>query len=340
MYLHSISSAFPDFELTQREAWDLIRETPRISELTDRSRGVLKKVLLGDSGIETRRFVADDPVRLFDLGAGELNDLFEQAAPALAESALAGALERADLRAADIDALLVCTCTGYLCPGISSYVAESMGMQAGTYLQDIVGLGCGAAIPTLRAAEGFLAANPEKTVAVVAVETCSSAFFVADDVGVLISLCLFGDGSNASIWRSTQGSTGYRAENFDTLHIPAEREKIRFINDNGKLRNKLHRCVPELAGKAVHELYGKRSIPSPHVITHTGGRDVIEAIESECSLDLIEESRHVLQNFGNTSSPSVLIALDHYLQGKGGDDQLWLTSFGAGFACHSLELNH
>ena len=42
------------------------------------------------------------------------------------------------------------------------------------YLQDIVGLGCGAAIPTLRSASHFLCAHPSAKVAVVAVEICSA----------------------------------------------------------------------------------------------------------------------------------------------------------------------
>jgi alkylresorcinol/alkylpyrone synthase len=38
---------------------------------------------------------------------------------------------------------------------------------------------------------------------------------------------------------------------FETIHVPEHREKIRFINSGGKLENKLHRTVPELAADAV-----------------------------------------------------------------------------------------
>lgn len=300
---------------------------------------VLEKILTGDCGIDTRRFAVENPMELFNLNAGQLNQLFEREAPALSEKALAKALDRASLRPTDLDALFVCTCTGYLCPGISSYVAENMGMRPNIYLNDIVGLGCGAAVPTLRAAGGFVAANPEANVAVIAVETCSAAFFIDNDLGVLISLCLFGDGASASIWKGVPGPTGFRAGRFDTLHIPEEREKIRFRNDNGKLRNQLDRTVPKLAGAAVKTLYDKRVSPDPYVITHTGGRDVIETIEQECSLDQISESREILRRYGNTSSPSVLIALEEHLKGRQIRDDIWLTSFGAGFACHSFELN-
>ncbi len=341
MYLHSIASAFPKYELTQAETWQSISQTDRFADLTKRSQQILEKVFLGNSGIETRRFAVDDPFAVTDLGPGELNRLFEQEAPAMARSALAEALEKAETTAAEIDAFFLCTCTGYLCPGVTSYVAETMGMRNDVFLQDIVGLGCGAALPTLRSASGFFAENPDATVAMVAVESCSSAYYVADDVGVLISLCLFGDAASASIWQSTPGESGYRVGRHDTRHIPEEREKIRFVNDAGKLRNKLHRTVPEMAAQAVDELYGLRTQSAPKVLTHTGGRDVLDAIEAKCGLDTITESREVLRRYGNTSSPSVLLALESYLEG--GDqsdrsDHLWLTSFGAGFACHSMEM--
>jgi alkylresorcinol/alkylpyrone synthase len=29
----------------------------------------------------------------------------------------------------DVDALVVCTCTGYICPGISSYLSELVGIK-------------------------------------------------------------------------------------------------------------------------------------------------------------------------------------------------------------------
>src|SRR5690606_35807451 len=152
----------------------------------------------------------------------------------------------------------VCTCTGYLCPGVTSHVAERLGLRSDAYLADLVGLGCGAAIPTLRAAQGFLAANPGATVATVAVEICSAAFYADDDPGVLISLCLFGDGAAAAIWRGDGAPGDWQAGHFTTTHRPVEREKIRFVNAGGKLRNKLHRTVPGLAADAVAELYAKR----------------------------------------------------------------------------------
>jgi predicted naringenin-chalcone synthase len=248
------------------------------------------------------------------------------------------ALRKSGKIAAEVDALFVCTCTGYLCPGVSSHIAELTGMRDDVYLVDLVGLGCGAAIPMMRAAQGFLAANPKAVVATVAVEICSAAFFADDDPGVLISLCLFGDGAAAAIWTGEGEAGDWQAGHFTTTHRPEEREKIRFVNSAGKLKNQLHRAVPELAGRAVADLYAKRTADPDQVLAHSGGRDVVEALESVLPFHLTE-TRGVLRDHGNMSSPSVLFALERRLMENRQDDRrLWLTAFGAGFAAHACEL--
>ena len=244
---------------------------PRVAALKPRSQTLLHKILAGDSGIEKRHFAIGDPTQMFSRTAEQLNNAFEEEAPKLAGEALEKALQQAGLAASDLDALFVCTCTGYLCPGVSSHLAEDLGMRGDIYLNDVVGLGCGAAVPTLRAAQGFLATHPEAKVATVAVEVCSAAFFMDDDPGVLISLCLFGDGAAAAIWTGEGTNGQLQAGHFHTLHRPEDREKIRFVNSGGKLKNKLHRSVPELAGKAVRELFAKRSADPAQVLAHTGG---------------------------------------------------------------------
>jgi len=127
MYLQSLASAFPENVFTQRECWDFLSSGRGLDGLKPRSRELMEKILLGDSGISTRRFACADLEAVFQLDAGGLHRAFAAAAPVLAGRALSRALERAGLVAANIDALFICTCTGYLCPGLSSYVAERLG---------------------------------------------------------------------------------------------------------------------------------------------------------------------------------------------------------------------
>ncbi len=64
-----------------------------------------------------------------------------------------------------------CYCTGF-------HPANSL---------DLVGQGCGAALPSLRTAEALLAAGHCQHVLWICVEVCSAAFFLENDAGVLIS---------------------------------------------------------------------------------------------------------------------------------------------------------
>lgn len=340
MFLRSLASAVPSQCFTQQECWAALQDSAAGRALRPRSRALLEKILTGGTaGIATRHFAADALPPLFSRDAETLNRDFEREAPRLGAGALDDALGRAGILPGALDALFVSTCTGYLCPGLSSYIAEYSGVRTDAYLSDLVGLGCGAAIPMFRAAQGFLAAHPQAVVATVAVEICSAAFFIADDPGVLISLCLFGDGASAAVWAGAEtGADGWRAENFSTVHRPVHREKIRFVNAGGKLRNQLDRAVPELAAGAVGELYGRLREKPDQILAHTGGRDVIDALEKTLPFSL-DETRAVLATCGNMSSPSVMFALGRRLAGDfPADKRLWLTSFGAGFAAHACEL--
>lgn len=338
MFLESISTAVPPHRYTQPECLAALRETPAYAALRPRSQALMEKILgNGVSGIATRSFCLPEIAPGVGRSAQELNETFEREAPLLAANALAPALEKAGISAAELDALFICTCTGYLCPGVTSHVAEKIGLRETAYLQDLVGLGCGAAIPMLRSAAGFLAAHPGAKVATVAVEVCSAAFFADDDPGVLISLCLFGDGAAAAVWSDQPGEGKWQAGHFTTIHKPEQREKIRFVNAGGKLRNQLDKAVPGLAAQAVAELYAKRQEEPDRILTHSGGRDVIDALEGVLPQSL-SETREVLREHGNMSSPSVLFALDRALASANGDRRMWLTAFGAGFAAHACEV--
>jgi len=341
MFLQSLATAVPPATFSQPDCWSLVERSDVRARLSRRTKLVLKSILTGNHGIEHRHFAVPDIERIFDRSSDELNDAFRTEAPVLACQALEKALDQAGIKPSGLDALLVCTCTGYLCPGLSSYVAERLGIRNDAVLHDVVGLGCGAAIPTLRAASHLLKAEPGATVGCVAVEVCSAAFYLDDDPGVIISACLFSDGAAATLWRSTPGPSGLRAFDFASLHLPGERDKLRFEHRDGKLRNLLDRAVPELAAGAVSRLWaGRGERPVARVVAHPGGRDVLQAIGPVVAPHLLEASARSLRDNGNMSSASVLFALEETLReespGPAGD--FWLVSFGAGFSAHSCRI--
>jgi len=341
MYLHALTTAVPAATYTQAQCWEIVHQSSAKQRLTKRSRLILHSILSGDHGIATRHFAVPDIEHVFDLTPDQLNAAFRSEGPRLAGSALTSALAKAGIKPAELDALLICTCTGYLCPGLTSYVAEQLGLRSDTFLQDLVGLGCGAAIPTLRAASHVLAAKPDATVACIALEVCSAAFYLDDDPGVLISACLFSDGAAATIWRATPGPGALRCFDFNTIHLPADRDKLRFEMRDGKLRNLLDRSVPELAASAVSRLWANRgSRPVSRVVAHPGGRDVLEALAPVVAPHSLAASTAVLRDCGNMSSPSVLFGLEETLKTAKptAEGDFWLVSFGAGFSAHSCRI--
>lgn len=342
MFLHALATAAPPSSFTQQECYELARQPSIRSRLTRRSQLLVQAVLRGDSGVDRRHFAVSDMPGVFSYTADQLNEAFRREGPKLAAEALVKALAKIGADPAELDALLICTCTGYLCPGLTSYVAEHLGLRPNALLHDLAGLGCGAAIPTLRMADALLRAQPDALIATVAVEICSAAFYLDDDPGVLISACLFGDGAAAALWRSTPGASGLRCHAFSTLHQPLHRDKIRFEHREGKLRNLLDAAVPGLAANAVSSLLTDEKTragarPIRRIVSHPGGRDVLTALERALPEHCFEASRRVLRSYGNMSSPSVLFVLEESLRDDQPDAQgdWWLVSFGAGFSVHA-----
>ena len=156
--LIALATALPPAAFTQAECWNIVQRSEARQRLNRRSVLTLQAILRHDRGISTRHFAMADIERVFSLTPDELNEGFRREASRLAARALASALTQAGLGAGQVDALLICTCTGYLCPGVTSYVAEQLGLRTDVFLQDLVGLGCGAAIPCLRAGQAILVA--------------------------------------------------------------------------------------------------------------------------------------------------------------------------------------
>ena len=349
MFITGLGTATPPHRYTQAECWAAFQAAPQFAQLDRRARATLQRVLLHDNGIRTRALALDTLADVFALDPDTLQRRFARHAPALASDAATHALRDAGLRAEDIDAVVISTCTGYLCPGLTSYVGEMLGLRPDVLALDLVGQGCGAAVPNLRAAEALVRAGDYKQVLSICVEVCSAAFYVDNDPGVLISACLFGDGAGAAVLAATPVAAGRRIEwkAAASLHNPAERDALRFESKNGLLRNILTPEVPRLAAShavaVLEQVLGTQGMTKRDIDTwiwHAGGRKVIEALRASMQLSAADVawSSGVLGEFGNMSSPSVYFALQAALAGGARDGWWWLSSFGAGFSCHGALL--
>jgi alkylresorcinol/alkylpyrone synthase len=349
MFIIGLGTAAPPQRYAQRECWGAVKGLPQIAQLKPRSQAILKKVLCGDNGVDARHLALDPFLEIFDQTPDALQARFARHAPALATEAARRALKDAYCPPTEIDAILISTCTGYLCPGLTSYVSEQLGLRANIFALDLVGQGCGAALPNLRAAESILTAGRAKKVLSVCVEICSAAFYLDDDAGVLISACLFADGAGAAILSNEPLPDRRRVEwKFtDSRLVTAERDTLRFSHKNGMLRNILLPQVPQVASETAAELFGESLVAAgvkrdqiTGWILHTGGRDVILALRDRLRLSEadVRHSTAVLREFGNISSPTVYFVLERALHDTVPDGLWWMSAFGAGFSCHGALL--
>lgn len=348
MFITGLGTDTPPHRYTQAECWEALQESSRFRELRPRSRAVLKKVLTGRSGIATRHLALERLEHAFNLNPDTLHERFAQTAPRLAARAGQRALVQAQTLATDIDALLVSTCTGYLCPGLTSYVGERLGLRPEVLALDLVGQGCGAALPNLRVAESLLAAGRCERVLSICVEVCSAAFYLDDDPGVLISACLFGDGAGAAVLSCSPGS-GRRVEwkVSRSRLCPGDRDLLRFEQKRGMLRNILSVQVPafasEHAGSLLQGTLADACLDRSQVagwILHPGGRDVLLALRERLGLSGhdVRWSEGILREYGNVSSSSVFFVLQSALSDSVPGGFWWMSSFGAGFSCHGALL--
>jgi alkylresorcinol/alkylpyrone synthase len=349
MFFSGVGTSVPPKRYRKEECWDAFRQSEWFHRLGPRAHIVVKTVLLRDNGIEARRLAVDSLDEVFRIDPDTLGSRFSDNAPLLASAAGKEALERAGLDADDIDAVAVSTCTGYLCPGLSGYVAESLGLRADVQAFDLVGQGCAAALPNMRLCSALLESGQCEHVLSVCVEVCSAAMYLDDDPGVLISACLFGDGAGAAVLSRRPLGNARRIEWMDSESMidPTQRHALRFEQRAGMLRNILTREVPSLAAEhahaVLHAVLRRSGLSRGEIggwIMHAGGRDVLAALERKfgtASGDF-RYSAAMLREYGNLSSAFVYFVLQAALEDQAEGGNWWLSSFGAGFSCHGALL--
>jgi predicted naringenin-chalcone synthase len=349
MYLYAVGTAVPERRYTKDDCWQSFATSSWFGRLNPRSHAIANAVLRRDNGIQARWLAVESLDEVFSIDADTLHRRFATHAPQLAASAGRAALQRAALAPEEIDAVIVTTCTGYLCPALSGYVIERVGLRPDVLGFDLVGQGCAGALPNWQLASALLDAGQCEHVLSICVEVCSAAMYLDDDPGVLISACLFGDGAGAAVLSRRHPVGRRRIEWRDTVSLinPAEREALRFEHRGGLLRNVLTPAVPGLAAEYAEKVLssalaraGLRREDIAGWIVHAGGRDVLLALEERFGLPstALRYSREALRDYGNLSSAFVYFVLDAALTDAASGGWWWLSSFGAGFTCHGALL--
>ncbi len=347
MKITSTATAFPehyypqgDITVALGDYWD--------SQLNNR--GVLER-FHNNAGVSGRHLVL--PLTEFpkvkDWGAA--NDLFIQQAVKLGQTAVEEALDRQQISADKIGAMIFVSITGISNPSIDARLMNRIAFSPNVKRIPIFGLGCvGGAAGIARAAD-YLKAYPDQMALVLSVELCSLTWQRADlSSAHVVSSALFGDGAAAVILsgsgyaeskgpRVVANESVFYHDTEDVMgwHVSAEGFRVVLSPDVPKVINKNLR-------HDVDSFLGKHGLSRSDIglwIMHTGGPKVLDAIDAALELppDALVNSRECLDEIGNISSASVLAVLDKIMRKSQPPQGTWgiLSAMGPGF-CTELVL--
>ncbi len=337
--IQSAGTANPPLYMPQAQAFESLCA---LFSLTEKERA-LYETLMVRGPIRGRYLGMDAPEEAADTDQDRLIARFTKFARSTARAAAQQALDRAALSAADVDVLVVNTCTGYLCPGLTSYLVEDLGLRDNVRTLDVMGMGCGSAIPNMQAASGLLQWNDNQTALCVAVEMCTATLFMDPDPGVIVSNAIFGDGAAALVLQRGATRPGPAIVDVESLVQPEHREMLRYRTEQHRLRNVLSPRVPALGAEAAERVIDRllqrhdlaRDAVS-HWIVHPGGTQVLSRFGKKLGLtaQALRHSYAVFEEYGNMSSPSVWFVWDRLLREDAPSPGAWgvMLSFGAGFS--------
>jgi predicted naringenin-chalcone synthase len=343
-YIASIACVVPPKSTDQALAAELVRKHfgPK---LPPRSLGLIRATFSHPS-IRKRHFAIDDPARIMNESPDQQIARFTEKSIELSSQAVVKVLDQAGVSVQEVTGLVVNTCTGYICPGISTYLMERLGLSRSIRVYDMVGGGCGGAIPNLQVAESLLKTNGGGVVVSVAVEICSSVFRMGDDLSLILSNALFGDGAAAAVLVTKPA--GFELVASAGRYVPEQRDTIRFIHKEGQLHNQLSLRLPELVKKCsaevVADLLSSQELKTDdikHWAFHTGGEKIINAVRDGIGIpeEQLRATRGILAQYGNMSSPTVWFVLDEILQnGISAGEWCVMVAFGAGLSAHACLL--
>ena len=313
--LRSVATAVPEHRVHQSELADFARrffgDAPELQRLL---------TSFANAGIDERQLAR--PVDWYETPQdfATKNEVYREVALALSERAAAEALDRAELAASDVGAIVFVSSTGISTPSLDSPLAQHLGCRPDVMRVPLWGLGCaGGAAGLARGAA--LCAGLGAPVLVVAVEICSVTF-VQDDrrKSNIIATALFGDGAAAVVLTPGEGPGprvlgGYShliadSEGVMGWDLRASGLAVRFSPEIPAIT---HRVAPQVLAE-VTAAFGLEQ-PPRRLVLHPGGPKVLDAYQAALNLapEALAHERAVMAAHGNMSGPTVLFVLQRVL---------------------------
>ncbi|HEU4724126.1 MAG TPA: 3-oxoacyl-[acyl-carrier-protein] synthase III C-terminal domain-containing protein [Candidatus Eisenbacteria bacterium] len=305
-------------------------------------------------GIETRRLCMPLEWYAADHTFGERNEHYLAQAVALSTEAASRALDRAELRPADVDHVVFVSSTGIATPSLDASIANRLAFRSDVRRTPIWGLGCAGGAAGLARARDFAVAAPGARILLIAVELCSLAFQRRErSKRNLVAASLFADGAAAAIVTADADGGARTAANGGGATVaieasgstlwPETLDVMGWETDGDGLHVVFSRDIPAIVRGWVRESVDRflerhrtRLAEIAHVVSHPGGMKVLEAYQEALALPAaaFRHARDILRERGNMSSPTGLFVLERFLEtgAIAPGDRALLTALGPGFS--------
>jgi alkylresorcinol/alkylpyrone synthase len=312
-----------------------------------RRRGFFEK-----SQIEGRYLYLDPATFRTNETVDEMQARFRRGALEIGEAAARRALERAGWMPDDVDFVATTTCTGRMTPSLDAHLIARLGCRPDIQRVHVGDTGCAAAVVALQQAWNHLRAFPTHKALVIAVELCSTAYFLDDRLESAVAHAIFADGAGA-VALSCAGEdrhgprptiVGHRTL-FRSEHLPV----MGFEYPGGRPRVVLSKEVRRIGAGMMHEMaeilmaeQGLKRADIRYWVLHSAGRRVLDRASE--LLELVPEqtapSRTVLRRYGNMSSATILFVLEETLATASPVPGEWglMIALGPGFAAEGALL--
>jgi predicted naringenin-chalcone synthase len=318
-----LGTALPPHGLAQKRAAELTSQLSGYGD--DQARRL--SALYRRAGIARRHVTILDHVSLLAAGPPRgpstrwRMQQYDESIRPLARRAASQALDRAGTPPGAITHLVTVSCTGFSAPGFDIGLIKDLGLGPAVQRTHVGFMGCHGALNGLRVARALARGEPDARVLLCAAELCSLHFQFGWDPDRAVANALFADGAAALVGGPVpagQPLSWHVAASGSYLTTGTEDAMSWQIGDHGfemALSPRVSGLIAEHLRPWLDAWLAGLGLTIAAVASwavHPGGPRILDAVGEALGLGrpATADSRAVLADCGNMSSPTVLFILD------------------------------
>ena len=351
----SIGTSVPQYRHDQTDIMNFMQQVYAVNEAEKRK----IRYLYNQSGIRQRYSVIPDysaPIQEWKFYSPSENfepfpsletrmNIYNKQAPLLSVDAIRKCLDHVH-DPKKITHLITVSCTGMTAPGLDLMITELMDFDKSIFRTSINFMGCYAAIHALKIADTICKTEQNAQVLIVCTELCTLHFQKEKTIDNITSSLLFGDGCAAALVTSSEYNfPGIQLKKFYSEIVPkGKRDMAWELSSTGFLMT-LSGYIPDLIEEDLETITDKSLQKArlsksdiSHWCIHPGGKRVLEAVQKSLNVDEsdLHSSYHILSEFGNLSSATILFILKEMMQNKKAIRNIFGAAFGPGLTVETF----